>query len=171
MQLGSRVKGIPAVRVRATDVESPPLGIESGAPLSAACGHVLGDRTLLKRGYRPFASSGGDLPPFLIRRLVLPDGRRISVTVLAGVDPTTGDGALERSTTGEQIAVALRQRPACIFRVLLTVGNATIAWQELATSLARTDGPAYEAFVAELSALPMVARRACPVCRADRGRE
>ena len=156
------------MRVRVTEVEVPSLGVARGAPLSAACGHVLGDRTLLKRGYRPFASLGSDLPPFLIRRLILPDGRHSSVTVLAGVDPTTGEDALERSTSGEQIAMALRQRPACIFRVLLTVGNATVSWHELVTSLERTDPQAHRAFASELSELPMVARRACPVCRAQR---
>ena len=154
------------MRVRVTDVEGPSLEVAHGAPLSAACGHVLGDRTLLKRGYRAFASIGGEVPPFLIRRLVLADGRQMSVTVLAGVNPATGDCALEGSTTSDAISAALRQRPACIFRVLLTVGNATISWQELVTSLERADRPAYEAFEAELSALPLLAKRACPACRA-----
>ena len=158
-----------AVRVRATDVESQALENPRATSLSAAFGHVLGDRSLLERGVRPFASIGPEVPPFLICRVALPDGRRVSVTVLAGVDPTTGESALERSTTSEQIALALRQRPACIFRVLLTIGNATVSWQEFMSSLIQTDELAYRSFAAELSALPMVAGRACPVCKAGRG--
>ena len=154
------------MRVRVTAVEKPSLEIGSGAPLASACGHLLGDRTLVKRGYRAFASIGGDVPPFLIRRVVLADGRRVSVTVLAGVDPATGECALESPATSDEISAALRQQPAFIFRALLTVGNATVSWQELTTSLEKADRPAYDAFASELVALPLLAKRACPICRA-----
>ena len=161
---GNPIGGCCLVRVGITNPQTLPLPLlRPGAPLAGACGHVLGDATLLARGYRPFAASG-DLPAFLIRRMLLADERCISLTVLGGIDPLTHESALA-SATADEIPAVLREQPAELFRLLLTIGNATVSWLELVTALERTDPLAYAAAVRELSELPLVARRSCPVCR------
>jgi hypothetical protein len=156
MQRGVRLRAIQGGSTRLAD-QGPP-------PLRRACGHVAGDPSLLRRGYRYYRGSGLDVDGFFTRRFTLEDGRGASVTLVAGIDVETGAGMLERCTSTEQAAGALTAGPASIWAVVLTLENATVSWRELTRHLMLRDPGAFGAFAAELTTLPLLDADGCPLC-------
>jgi hypothetical protein len=156
MQRGVRLRAIQGGCTRLAD-QGPPL-------LRRACGHVEGDPSLPKRGYRYYRGTGLDVGGFFTRRFTLEDGRGASVTLVAGIDVETGAGMLERCTSTEQAAGALTTGPASIWAVVLTLENATVSWRELTRHLMLRDPGAFGAFAAELTALPLLDADGCPLC-------
>jgi hypothetical protein len=154
-------------RLRALSIEN----VQNSSPgaraaeFRRACGHVHGDVAWLSRGYRFVALPGAELPSFLIRRVELADGGIVAVTLLAGLDPDTGAPVLEAAHDSKMAADALRKGPAGIWLVHLTVGNRTVQLGELASSLLGTPGPEELALAHEASALSLLARQSCPLCR------
>ena len=146
------------------DVENSRPGARAAA-FRRACGHVHGDASWLTRGYRFVALPSAELPSFLVRRVELADGGIVAVTLLAGLDPDTGTPVLEDAATPEQAAAALRTGPAGIWLVHLTVGNRTVQLGELASALLGTPGPEDLALTHEASALDLLPRQSCPLCR------
>lgn len=135
------------------------------ATLRRACGHALGEGALVReRGYRFFPSTGGDLPHFLNRRLELSDGRTVAVTLLAGMDPVSGDDVLDGCRTPRAAAAALDLEGG-IWLVRLTLGVSTVGWSELTGSLPLRDATAFAALASELLALKLCRKRVCPLCR------
>jgi hypothetical protein len=154
------------VRLRAIQGDASKLADCGPPPLRRACGHVAGDPALVERGYRYYRGSGLDLGGFLTRRFTLQDGRRASVTLVAGIDVGTGAGLLERCTSSEQAARELAAGPAGIWAVVLTLENATVSWRELSRQLMVGDPAAFGAFAAELTELSLLDAEACPLCAA-----
>jgi hypothetical protein len=154
-------------RLRALSIEN----VEHSSPaaraaeLRRACGHVHGDAAWLSRGYRFVSLPGAELPSFLVRRVELADGGIVAVTLLAGLDPDTGAAVLDHATTPEIAAEALRTGPSGIWLVHLTVGNRTVQLGELAAALTGTPGPEDLALAHEASALELLPRQGCPLCR------
>ena len=154
-------------RLRALSIEN----VESSSPaaraaeLRRACGHVHGDAEWLSRGYRFIALPGAELPSFLCRRVELADGGVVAVTLLAGLDPTTGAAVLESARDARMAADALRTGPAGVWLVHLTIGNRTVQLGELATALLGKPGPEELALANESAALKLLARQSCPLCR------
>jgi hypothetical protein len=155
-------------RLRALSIED----VESTTPaaraaeLRRACGHVLGEASWLARGYRFVALPGAELPSFLCRRRELADGGVVAVTLLAGLDPTTGAPVLEGATNSAMAADALAKGPAGVWLVHLTIGNRTVQLGELASALLGTPGPEELALADEAGSLGLLPRQGCPLCRA-----
>jgi hypothetical protein len=154
-------------RLRALSIEN----VEDRSPKARAagfrraCGHVHGDPAWLARGYRFVALPGAELPTFLCRRVELADGGVVAVTLLAGLDPTTGSPVLEDARNSKMAARALTNGPAGVWLVHLTVGNRTVPLGELASALLGTPGPEELALAHEAGALGLLARQNCPLCR------
>jgi hypothetical protein len=152
------------VKLRAIQGDASALADVRPTALRRACGHVAGDPSFLRRGYRFYTGSGLDLGGFFTRRFTLADGRRASVTLLAGIDVETGAGVLEQCTTSEEAGHELTCGPGSVWAALLTLENATVSWRELRSKLIVGDAPAFEAFSAELGALPLLGPGTCPLC-------
>jgi hypothetical protein len=154
-------------RLRALSIED----IENSSPaaraaeLRRACGHVQGDAAWLSHGYRFVALPGAELPSFLCRRVELADGGVVAVTLLAGIDPSTGAPVLEAARTSKMAARALADGPTGVWLVHLTIGNRTVQLGELASALLGTPGPEELALARAASALQLLARQSCPLCR------
>lgn len=154
-------------RLRALSIEN----VEDTSPKARAagfrraCGHVHGDPAWLARGYRFVALPGAELPSFLCRRVELADGGVVAVTLLAGLDPTTGSPVLEDARNSKMAAQALTDGPAGVWLVHLTVGNRTVPLGELASALLGAPGPEELALAHEAGALGLLARQNCPLCR------
>jgi hypothetical protein len=140
---------------------------DRAAALRRCCGHVEGTPELAERGFRFYPMPGGDLPHFFCKRLEL-GGRLASLTVLAGIDTATGEPVLEDCRTTAEAREALAAGPAGTWLVRVMVGNATVAWPDLTSRLVRGDAEAFAALSDELLALPLHARRTCPICKAVR---
>jgi hypothetical protein len=147
------------------DVENSSPGARA-AELRRACGHVRGDAAWLSHGYRFVALPGAELPSFLCRRVELADGGVVAVTLLAGLDPSTGAPVLEAARTSEMAARALAEGPAGVWLAHLTIGNRTVQLGELASALLGTPGPEDLALARAASALQLLPRQSCPLCRA-----
>jgi hypothetical protein len=152
------------VKLRAIQGDIGALADIRPVALRRACGHVAGDPTFLRRGYRFYRGGGLDLGGFFTRRFTLADGRGASVTLLAGIDVETGAGMLDHCTSTEEAAHELTCGPGSVWGSLLTLENATVSWRELKTRLIVGDAPAYEAFSAELASLPLLGPGTCPLC-------
>jgi hypothetical protein len=153
-----------AVRLRAIPGSTSALADVRPTTLRRACGHVAGDPVFLRRGYRFYRGAGLDLGGFFTRRFALPDGRRASVTLVAGIDIETGTGVLEQCTTTEEAGHELMFGPGSVWAVVLTIENATVSWRELNRTLIVGDAPAFETFAAELGGLPLLGPGTCPLC-------
>jgi hypothetical protein len=153
-------------RLRALSIED----VENSRPsaraaeLRRACGHVHGDPAWLSSGYRFVALPSGELPSFFCRRLELADGGVVAVTLLAGLDPTTGAPVLEAARNPKMAARALTAGPAGVWLVHLTIGNRTVQLGELASALLGTPGPEALALANAVSALQLLPRQTCPLC-------
>jgi hypothetical protein len=154
----------PSVKLRAIQGDARALADARPTALRRACGHVAGDPVFLRRGYRFYRGSGLEVGGFFTRRFGLPDGRRASVTLVAGIDAETGAGVLERCTTTDQAGHELTCGPGSVWAVVLTLENATVSWRELNRTLIVGDAVAFEAFAAELGGLPLLAPGTCPLC-------
>jgi hypothetical protein len=152
------------VKLRAIQGAAGALADAQPTALRHACGHVAGDPVLLRRGYRFYRGAGLDLGGFFTRRFTLADGRRASVTLLAGIDVETGAGVLEGCETAETAAHELTCGPGSVWATLLTLENGTVSWRELKTKLIVGDADAFAAFSAELGALPLLGAATCPLC-------
>jgi hypothetical protein len=139
---------------------------DRAAVLRRACGHARAGAAVLDAGYRFFPMRGGDVPHFLNRRFTCSDGRAGSITLIAGIDPATGEAPLDGCRTMSDARAALERVGAATFLVRVTLGNDSIDWPELATSLSRNDPAAFDAISSGLLALPLATRRACEVCAA-----
>ncbi|MDX6539786.1 MAG: hypothetical protein QOI71_1396 [Gaiellales bacterium] len=153
-----------SVKLRAIQGDAAALADIRPAALRRACGHVAGDPVLLRRGYRFYRGSGLDLGGFFTRRFSLPDGRRASVALVAGMDVETGAGVLESCTTLEEVGYELTCGPGSVWAIVLTLENATVSWRELNRKLIVGDAPAFETFAAELGGLPLLGAGTCPLC-------
>jgi hypothetical protein len=153
-----------AVKVRAIQGDSSALADIRPTGLRQACGHVAGDPVFLRRGYRFYSGSWLELGGFFTRRFSLADGRRASVTLVAGIDVETGGGVLEHCTTTEQAGHELTCGPGSVWAIILTLENATVSWRELNRKLIVGDAPAFETFAAELGGLPLLGPDTCPLC-------
>jgi hypothetical protein len=158
------------VRLRAIQGDSTELAPQGSPPLRRSCGHVVGDASLVQRGYRYYRGFGLDLGGFFTRRFTLEDGRGASVTLAAGIDVETGAGVLERCGSTEEAARELTRGPASVWAVVLTLENATVSWRELNRELLVGDPSAFGAFAAELGELQLLEHDACPLC-AERAHE
>jgi hypothetical protein len=152
------------VKLRAIQSDASTLADIRPTTLRRACGHVAGDPVFLRRGYGFYRGSGLDLGGFFTRRFTLADGRRASVTLIAGIDVETGACVLERCTTLEEAGHELTFGPGSAWAVVLTLENATVSWRELNRTLIVGDAPAFEAFAAELGGLPLLGPGTCPLC-------
>jgi hypothetical protein len=152
------------VKVRAIQADAGALADIRPTALRRACGHVAGDPVLVRRAYRFYRGAGLELGGFFTRRFSLADGRRASVTLVAGIDVETGAGMLEHCTTTEQAGHELTCGPGSVWAIVLTLANATVSWRELNRTLIVGDAPAFEAFAAELGSLPLLGRGTCPLC-------
>ncbi len=152
------------VKLRALPGDAIALADLPPTALRRACGHVAGDPLFLRRGYRFYRGTGLDLGGFFTRRFTVEDGRRASVTLLAGIDVETGGGVLERCTTTEEAGYELTCGPGSIWAALLTLENATVAWRELNRKLIVGDSAAFRAFADELCGLPLLGPDTCPLC-------
>jgi hypothetical protein len=154
-------------RLRALSVEN----VEHSSPearaadLRRACGHVHGDAGWLTHGYRFVALPSAELPSFFCRRVELADGGVVAVTLLAGLDPTTGAPVLEAAHNPKTASRALKDGPAGVWLVHLTIGNRTVQLGELASALLGTPGPEELALAHAASALKLLPRQSCPLCR------
>ena len=153
-----------SVRLRAILGDVGELAEQGPPTLRRGCGHVAGDPALIRRGYRFYRGAGLDLGGFLTRRFTLEDGRRASVTLVAGIDMESGAGMLERCTSTEQAARELTSGPASIWAIVLTLENATVSWRDLSLRLMISDPSAFGAFAAELTELPLLDSDSCPLC-------
>ena len=156
------------MRLRAIQGDARALADLQPTALRQACGHVAGDPVFLRRGYRFYRGSGPDLGGFFTRRFTVEDGRRASVTLIAGIDAETGAGVLERCTTTQEAGHELTCGPGSVWAVVLTLANATVAWRELNRALIVSDAAAHRSFADELSGLPLLGPETCPLC-AERG--
>ena len=139
---------------------------DQAAALRRLCGHARGELSLVDEcGFRFYAMPSGELPSFLNRRVELADGRSASITLLAGLDETTGAPALDECESTEDARRALAEGRGGTWLVRVTVGNATVGWHELSASLARSDPAAFSGLAGELLALPLNRRRSCPLCK------
>jgi hypothetical protein len=146
------------------DVENSSPGARA-AEFRRACGHVKGDAGWLSQGYRFVALPSAELPSFFCRRVELADGGVVAVTLLAGLEPTTGAPVLEAARNAKMAARALTTGPSGVWLVHLTIGNRTVQLGELASALLGTPGPEELALAHAASALHLLPRQACPVCR------
>jgi hypothetical protein len=154
-------------RLRALSIED----VENSSPRARAaefrraCGHVHGDAAWLSKGYRFVALPSGELPSFFCRRIELADGGIVAVTLLAGLNPSTGAPVLEAARNAKMAGRALADGPAGVWLVHLTVGNRTVQLGELASALLGTPGPEELALAHAVGALQLLARQSCPLCR------
>jgi hypothetical protein len=153
-----------SVKLRAIQGDARALVDQQPTALRRACGHVAGDPVFLRRGYRFYRGSGLDLGGFFTRRFSVEDGRRASVTLIAGIDIETGAGVLDRCTTTEEAGHELTCGPGSVWAVVLTLANATVSWRELTRGLIVADAAAHRAFAEELSGLPLLGPETCPLC-------
>ena len=136
------------------------------ADLRRGCGHAIGEPRLLREGgFRFYPMSGGELPHFLNRRFTVDETRSGALTLLAGLDPASGDAVLEGCRTSDEASRELAAGPGGIWLVRVTLGNATISWQEISGLLVRRDPVAFAAIAGELLSLTLCRRSACPLCR------
>jgi len=152
------------VKLRAIHGDARALADLQPTALRNACGHVAGDPLFLRRGYQFYRGSGLDLGGFFTRRFAVEDGRRASVTLIAGIDAETGAGVLERCTTTAEAGHELTCGPGSVWAVVLTLANATVSWRELNRKLIVADAAAHRAFADELSGLPLLGPETCPLC-------
>lgn len=131
--------------------------------LHALCGHVAPGAEVLERGYRFMPMPGADVPPFLIRRFQA-GARPAAVTLLAGVDPETGDDVAGDLPDALALARLLAVGRGGVWLLRLSLGARTIGLDEL-EALARRDPLAAAAFAAELVALEPLTHDDCPICR------
>jgi hypothetical protein len=136
------------------------------ARLRRACGHTAAGAALLDAGFRFYPMPGGDLPPFLNRRLTLPDGRVGALTLVAGIDAATGEAVLEGCRTQEEARRTLAQGPTGTWLIRLTLGNRSVSLSELTTGLPHADPVGFGVFARALDELPLLTARACPLCSA-----
>jgi hypothetical protein len=127
------------------------------ADLLTRCLHVAGDGRLETLGYRFYPMPDSEVPSFFAKRFSA--GRRNgAVTLLAGIDPRSGDAVAD----DEAIRATLGR--ASWWLVRLTYGARMITLEELTGTIARRDPAAFAAFADELDALSLARRSACPVC-------
>ena len=68
----------------------------AGGGSRRGCGHAIGEPRLLREGgFRFYPMSGGELPHFLNRRFTVDETRTGALTLLAGLDPASGEAVLE----------------------------------------------------------------------------
>ena len=155
-----------AVRLRAIPDDATALDDQRPPTLRRACGHVAGDPSIMRRGYRYYRGIGLELGGFFTRRFTLEDGRGASVSLVAGMDVETGAGVLDRCATTDDAVHELTCGPGSVWAAVLTLENATISWRELSRKLMIGDPSAFGAFAAELSGLPLLDADTCPLCAA-----
>jgi hypothetical protein len=136
---------------------------DRAAVLRRACGHARAAAGVLDLGYR-FYPMGGEVPHFLLKRFACADGRAGSIALIAGIDAASGEAVLDGCQGAADARAALESASAGTFLVRVTLGNETLAWPALASTLVRSDPAAFEAISGELLALPLQTRRACEVC-------
>ena len=152
--------------VRIRDIEDAvPRGSRRHAEaLAESCGHVAVGGRILDLGYRFYAMPPGDVPSFFCRRF--PAGRRsAAATLLAGIDPQTGQATLDDCRSPEAAIRSVRAGRAGVWNVRLTLGPRTIPLSDLRAVHWRREPQALAAIVQELVALAPAYPRACAVCR------
>ena len=157
----------PVIDLRLQSVEEAHEAVpgDQAAALRRACGHARGEVSLVDAGFRFYAMpAGSELPSFLNRRLTLADGRTAAITLLAGVDPASGEEVLTDCASTADARAELDAGRGGLWLVRLTLGNATVGWGELTSRLARQDPSAFTALASALLALPLETRRQCPSC-------
>lgn len=132
--------------------------------LRSLCGHVAVDAEVLARGYRFVPMPGSELPPFLVRR-VQAGSRPVAITLLAGIDPETGEAVAEDADDVLELARRLAVGRGGLWTMRLSVGARTLTVDELIDEVIVQDPLSAAALVSELSALRPLSRSSCPCCR------
>jgi hypothetical protein len=131
--------------------------------LRGRCEHVVVDERLPALGYRFFGFAGAELPPVFIRRFEAGDGAG-AITLMAGVDPRSGEGVLDAASPSEA-ADRIAAGSAGVWTVRLTLGARMLSIDDLC-ALRHREPSVLTCFAAELRALGPGQRSACPLCRA-----
>jgi hypothetical protein len=138
---------------------------DRAAALRRACGHVEGSPRLIDElGFRFYPIPHGDLPHFLCCRFTAGRGNA-AITLVAGIDPRSGEPVLEDCRTSAEAARELAQGPASLWLLRVTVGASATGLAELAGRLRHADPAAFDAIAVRLLALPLLGPAGCPLCQ------
>jgi hypothetical protein len=134
------------------------------ADLSERCHHVSIDGRLTSLGYRFYPMPSAEVPSFFCKRFPAGD-RNGAITLLAGYDPATGEAALEDCRSAREAARRIASGRAGWWLVRITYGARMLTMDELTSVFATREPVAFASFAAELDALGLPQRAACPICR------
>ena len=133
--------------------------------LRGLCGHVPLDARVLGRGYRFFPMPGADLPSFLVKRLHLGGRPAAAVTLLAGVEPGTGESLLDGCRTPDAVGAAIGSVRGAVCAARLTVGARNLTLDEFTSTLWQQDPEVFMMIAGEFSALAPLKQDGCELCR------
>jgi hypothetical protein len=152
------------MELRALEVaEAPTTGrARLATALRDCCGHVAADARVRERGFRFVRAPGGDVPSFFCKRVSAGSGPA-AITLLAGVDPLTGDD-LDCPHDAPPVQWLAAGRGG-VWTVRLTVGARTISIDELVSSFWSSNSAIFATLAEELDALSPLRRASCELCR------
>ena len=154
------------MELRLLDIEEAPRtdGSAHAANLSERCHHVSIDGRLTSLGYRFYPMPSSEVPSFFCKRFTAGD-RGAAITLLAGFDPATGEAVLEDCRSSREAARRIAGGRAGWWLVRITYGARMLTMDELVSEFSAREPTAFAAFAAELDALGLPHRSACPICR------
>ena len=156
------------MELRLLDIEEAPRTdvATCAAMLSERCQHVSIDGRLTSLGYRFYPMPSSEVPSFFCKRFVAGD-RTGAVTLLAGFDPSTGEPVLEDCRSAREASRRIAGARAGWWLVRITFGARMLTIDELTSEFPAGEPAAFASFAAELDALGLTTRSACPICRDD----
>ena len=104
-----------------------------------------------------------ELPSFFVKRFQAGD-RTSAITLLAGIDPATGDPVLEDCRSPHDAARRIHAGRGGWWVVRITYGARMVSMEELTADLSSREPLAFAAFAAELNALGLPVPGSCPIC-------
>jgi hypothetical protein len=158
------------MEIRLLEVEEAPATSlpAQASSLARSCEHVPIDGRVNALGYRFFPMPGSELPSFFVKRFCAGD-RGGAITLLAGMDPATGEAVLEDCRSAAEAARRLARGEAGLWLVQLSYGARRISMDDLRGAFGARHPQAAAAFTSQLSALVPLERDRCPICRPAAG--
>jgi hypothetical protein len=153
------------MEIRLLEVEeAPATGLPAQAlSLARSCEHVPLDGRVNALGYRFFPMPGSELPSFFVKRFTAGD-RGGAITLLAGIDPATGEAVLEDCKSAAEAARRLARGEAGLWLLQLSYGARRIALDDLDGTFGARHPETAAAFRRQLAALVPLERHRCPIC-------